>query len=126
MKAILVSLVLLTGLSAVASNNVFRRNSILPQELQTRVLELVSLQCGHGEVKINSIKEESTTVVVKQVDQGVRDRYYTTKLSVTWMFDGTHPANYTITVRTGEWDISNPSVDRFEILGLDSEAGVCN
>lgn len=125
MKAILVSLVLLAGVSAQA-NNVFRRNTSLPQELQARVLAYVGQLCGHGEIKINDLREESTTVVVKQIDQGVRDRYYTTKLKATWLFDGVHPSSYDITVRTGEWDISNPSVDRYEVLGLDADQGVCN
>ncbi len=120
---LLITTVLFAQLS-FASNSVFRKNSPVPSELQTRIIQeiLTKYPC-----MTMGLFEDSTEVHEDRVDQGVRDFYYTTTLQYTWYFDGMHPSTERFTVKSAEYSISNPSVDRLEVISIDElDSRVCS
>lgn len=113
----------LLSIAAAAASPVFRADSQLPQELQTRVLAQIHEDCP----KAYELSELETTSRENRVDQGVIDVYYTTKILARWNYDGMHPdaVGETITVESAEYAVSNPSVDRYEVKTPSSDGGAC-
>jgi hypothetical protein len=114
MKFALLGIVFLSfAAQAVTPDQVFRRDTQLPQELQQRVLNK-ALTCG-AYVAHWSLQERATTVRVDRVDQGIVDFYYTTELTVQYYFDGTHPMSYSIFVESAQIEVNNPPSARWQI-----------
>lgn len=114
MKFALLTFVLLSfAAQAVTPDQVFRRDTQLPQELQQRVLNL-ALSCGDY-VAHWSLQEKATTVRVDRIDQGIVDYYYTTELTVQYYFDGTHPATHSIFVESAQVEVNNPPSARWQV-----------
>jgi len=101
-------------------DSVYKANSELPLELKQRVLAQVEAKCAAGVIQ-NGLSEVSTTVREESIDQGIRDYFYTTTFRSAYFFDGMHLADAYITVTSAEYQISNPSVDRFEIQSVSSD-----
>ena len=117
MKFILLALVFVSlAAQAVSPEQVFRRDSQLPKELQQRVLNQ-ALTCGDY-VAHWSLQEKATTVRVDRIDQGIVDYYYTTELTVQYYFDGTHPATHSIYVQSAQIEVNNPPSARWQIGGV--------
>lgn len=107
-------------------DSVYRADSSLPRELKERVLAQVLAKCPRGVIQYG-LTEDRTSVQVESIDQGIRDSIYTTSFRTTYYFDGMHPTFATITVESAEYDLSNPSVDRFEVRSIKADAAdVCN
>jgi len=121
------ALLLLLPLFAQANTieSVYRADSSLPRELKERVLSQVLAKCPGGVIRFG-LKEDRTTVRVESVDQGIRDSIFTTTFHTTYYFDGMHPTFAYITVESAEYDIANPSVDRFDVRSIKADAAdVC-
>ena len=114
MKFMLLALVFVSlAAQAVSPEQVFLRDTQLPQELQQRVLDQ-ALTCGDY-VAHWSLSEKSTAVRVDRIDQGIVDTYYTTELTVMYYFDGTHPATYSIYIQSAQIEVNNPPSARWQI-----------
>lgn len=126
MKLALILLFAPLATFANSVDTVFPASSPLPAELRARVLEAVQARCSRG-LTFNTLRETSTREREERVDQGIIDYFYTTDLSTTYYFDGMHPVGATITVESAEFDISNPGIDRFRIIGIqDGKTGICD
>jgi hypothetical protein len=118
------SFTLFTLISLLCSNafaGVFREDTVLPVELRERILAAVSAKCLSP---LFELKEESTLVEERQIDQGQIDYYYRTHFSAYYSHDGMHPSGADIVVESAEYWIHNPSVDRYEVLSVKSPS-VC-
>lgn len=109
--------------SVNAAEIAFLKDTKVPGDLRSRIVEAVESKCS---TSLLSLKEIGTTVSVDWIDQGVRDNHYNTEIAATYLFDGTHSAQATITVKSAEYSFSNPAVDRLEILSVNSNpADLC-
>lgn len=95
----------------------FKPDSVLPAELQARISKRIESGCP----TIGGIREVETTSKTVTVDQGIRDQYFTTELVGSYNLDP-HPIGVRIWVSSIEWDISNPSVDKYDIVTVSSDA----
>ena len=124
MKTALILFAVLTANTlAFASNQVFRTNSPVPAELQTRIIQAIEAKCPA--VKNGYLSEELTTAKVQQIDQGIRDTYYSSQINYSYLFDGQHPITYSVDVESVDYDINNPAFDRYQVLKVTAEKSVC-
>ena len=98
----------------------FKRNSEVPVELKARILSALERNCSNLIAK-DGLSEQETTVRIDQVDQGIRDHFYTTTFSSRYYFDGSHPITTTITVESAQYDFVNG--DNLEVISISSPDG---
>ena len=109
-------------LSTQAFAGTFRADSAVPTELQAKIEAAVRARCLGG---LYGLQEEQTVVTEKRVDQD-RDLYFRTFLKASYLFDGTHPVGADLVVESAAYAISNPSVEKYEVLSVRSfSQGVC-
>lgn len=117
MKLIALSLLLLTSV-ANANNidSVYQKESKLIAELKAEVMLAVlkKYPCIDG----FGLTEESTTMTIDQIDQGVRDRYFSTVFKANFHYDY-HPSSAEVRVESVRYDGSNPTIDWTEVLTVD-------
>ena len=126
MKNLLALAITLTSLASFANtvDSVYRRNSALPAPLKTKVLSAISAKCQKA-FREGTLLEQMTTMEVKIIDQGVRDKYFTSEFSLSIQFQE-HPIYYRIQVVSIEADITNPSVDKYDIKSVNGDANICS
>jgi hypothetical protein len=78
---------------------------------------------GHA---LEILGETATAVRQERIDQGVIDYYYTTTIAASWRPDDDDPywdavEPVVITVESVEYAISNPSVDRYEVISIKAD-----
>jgi hypothetical protein len=105
---------------ANTAESVYLKDSVLPQSLRHRVLDQIKIRCPDISVELG-LKEISTRVHYEKIDQGVLDYFYTTTFLANYRFDGIHLSFAYITVESAEYEISNPTVDRLQILQIRSD-----
>lgn len=115
---------LFASLTAVAAEpDMFQPSSALPQALRAKVIAAVQENCL---AQIYGWREEQTTVRQETIDQGQRNTYFRTFLTAKYLFDGTHPVGADFVVESAEYDITNPGVERTEVLSVKSATpGLC-
>ncbi len=114
MKLFTLSLLLLAS-SAFANNidSVYPKDSKLITELKEEVMEaaLKKYPC----IDRFGLTELSTEVVVDQIDQGVRDLYFTTVFKANF-HNEYHPSTAEVRIESVRYDGSNPTIDWTEVL----------
>lgn len=108
MKKLIALLALVVSVSAQANtlDSVYKKDSPVTAELQKLILDTVNTRCADV-VSAYGLREETSTVNVVRVDQGIIDRYFTTVLSSRYMVDGYHYGIATIEVKTVEYSSQN-------------------
>jgi len=114
--ALLIALSAATGANDLGS--VYRADSALPQELKEDILSVLleSYPC----IDDYGLFEAETTVFEDWIDQGVVDRYYTTKMNVRFTYDY-HPNTAKIVVESVLFSGSNPSVDWGRVTDIEGQ-----
>ena len=121
MKMLLIAVSMIVSLSALASDTTFRSDTKLPLELQKLIDQSIAKQCSSS----SYANETSTLEETKHVDQGIVDTFYTSTFLTTWYFDGQHPVGTYITVKSVEWAVSNPLVEKYQVLEVSADSDVC-
>lgn len=93
----------------------FKSDSVVPKELQVRILESVTTQCGEL-VTQYGLSEIITKVREDKVDQGMVDYFYETTFKSRYYPDGMHPGSTYLTVESAKYDIDNG--DNLAILNV--------
>ena len=100
-------------------DSVYKKNTLLPFELQQRILSAVVEKCANVIIP-NGIEELSTKVREEQIDQGMLDLYYSTEFASRYYLDDQHPIHAYITVESVAYSIANPAVEPFLIIKVDT------
>lgn len=108
MKQLFLLLTLTLSVSAHANTveSVFKKDSLLPLELQKRVLSAIEKKC-QDVLTENGLAESATTVREDHIDNGIVDYYYTTTFSSRYYFADQHPTYAYFTVESAEYGFSN-------------------
>lgn len=110
---------------ATFAKGIFKPTSLVPRELQARILEAIVNRCSPA-VNRSTLVEESTLIHERYVDEDTLDSYFTTKMAAYADFnDGNGPSRKIIIVESVEYDLSNPAIDQFEIIRVTGESGIC-
>jgi len=119
MKRMIIALLLVSGaVSANTVDSVYTTNSTLSSKLKAEVMEAVlkKFPC----IDSFGLSEVQTSLKIDQVDQGVRDEYYTTTFNARFHYDY-HPNSAVVTVKSILWDGSNPAIDWTEIESVEGQ-----
>ncbi|MCM2324460.1 MAG: hypothetical protein NDJ90_14475 [Oligoflexia bacterium] len=97
----------LVALEARANSveSVYRRDSVLPDEMKPMILAKLKEQCPDA-IAPGGLSELITTVRADKIDQGLIDYYYVTTFDARYYPDGMHPNHTTITVHSAEYSPS--------------------
>lgn len=113
---VIAGLMLSIAAQAYSNNPVFKSDTVLPSELQERILNYVEARCVG--VDVMSLVELDTQVRDEYIDQGQVDAYFTTTFSVV----GNESAR--IVVKSAEYSFSNG--DNLEVSSAESSDFYCN
>jgi hypothetical protein len=114
MKFIALSLLLMaSSVYANSTESVFANDSKLTDELKVKVIEAVLKE--YPCIDNFGLSEKATTVIIDQIDQGVRDRYFSTVFKANFHY-GNHPSSAEVRVESVRYDGSNPAIDWTEVL----------
>lgn len=94
----------------------FKSNSKLIGELKEEVLEAVLSK--YPCINNYGLTEKTTNITVDQVDQGVRDLYFTTTFKADFHYDY-HPSTAEVRVQSVRFDGSNPTIDWTHVLAVE-------
>lgn len=114
MKFISLALLILTSTAqANTSQSVYPNESKLIKELKVEVIESVlkRFPC----IDNFGLTEVTTVVTVDQIDQGVRDLYFSTVFKADFHYD-LQPNTAEVRVESVRYDGSNPAIDWSEVL----------
>lgn len=109
MKTIIAAFAISVISSTAFANTVdsaFERESPIPVELRSRILQAIQSQCT-DHISAYGLKETRTDVRMEKIDQGVVDYFYTTTFTSRYFFDGMHPVTTYITVESAQFSFSN-------------------
>lgn len=99
--------------------SVYLPNTPLPEALKEKIVE--SIQDHLSCLESNSLQELKTKVEVDQIDQGIRDEYFTTSFRARAYLDRYHPSTLKLSVKSVNLDISNPRFERYRVLEVTPE-----
>lgn len=120
MKLFIMSLLVSLTVSANTVQSVFLQNSQLDSELKQEVIDAIAKE--YPCLNPYGLKEIETIVKIVQVDQGIRDYYYTSAFTGVMTYDY-HPSTQNIVVESVHFDGSNPSIDWTDVLQV--SGGYC-
>ncbi len=120
----LFALVLSTAAQANSVDTVFSSSSELPYELRELVLSEVTKGCGAALVQ-GGLKEVSTTVEERQIDQGQVDLYFVTTFTGAYTSEGRSLAA-SIEVVSAKYSFTNPAFSPLAVKQVSANApGLC-
>lgn len=91
----------------------------MDEVLQKRVIDAAYAKCNLQ--RALSVKIENVEVVREKIEHGSYDYYFTaTLIAAVENVNESAVNNKTIIVKAAEYDISNPTVDKYEILSVKS------
>lgn len=121
MKLFIISLLACFTASANTVQSVYLQNSQLDAELKQEVIDAITKE--YPCLNPYGLKEIETIVKMIQVDQGIKDYYYTTAFTGVMTYDY-HPSTQNIVVESVHYDGSNPTIDWTEVLQV--RGGYCD
>ena len=119
MKNLIFGVILISTMAnANTIDSVYGAASTLNTRLRAEVMEaiLTKFPC----IDAYGLTEVKTIVEIDQVDQGVRDEYYTTTFKANFHYDY-HPNSSVVTVKSIIWDGSNPAIDWTEVESVEGQ-----
>jgi hypothetical protein len=121
MKLVVLLLAAMVSQTVIAGNGI-ERNEIdfsaateLSSDAQVKVTELLNKRCQPATSRAAKVKVELVSVDVESVDQGIQDFTYDMAISL----NGNQ--NDTVLITLKEYQVSNPAIDKFEVLKLVSK-----
>lgn len=130
MKKLIVSVLCLLSLNATAGNGVermltpvdFSNTSGMSYQAQERVVKILNAHCQPAAENAAAVSVRNLIILKHSVDQGITD--------LTYKFDVVLHSlesynNEVVSIVLKEADMHNPRFDKFSLLSLEANEGVC-